>query len=403
MSANRTCAAQFTANTPPPPPAQQFLGISLTGMEMGYWNTYWHAATYANGPASNGSSYPIFKTALIDYFASKKVGAFRFLLSWEAMQPNLYDPIPNSAANANFRAYFNQYKAIVDYATSKGIQVIIEPWEATTDDQLCGACWNGWPVGSTTVPVAAFADFWSKMASVYKDNPLVSYGLINEPNNNPASNHDPNGAAIRQSTMAWFQAAQAAITAIRNTGSTQRIYVPGNCWTAASDWTSTWCDAASPPVSNATAWLTVNNGTPLYDPLHNIAIEVHTYLDSDQSGNSSQITSVSAARNQIATTLDWARQQGLKVYLGEMGFCATAKTTSGGYPASTVWADFINYFNANSDTFLGHTWWAGGDPAWWNDPCANGGGHFSVSPTSCNGTTCSGDTANMLMIQNDFK
>jgi endoglucanase len=352
-------------------------------MEMGY-PAAWYSV--ASGPVA-GTNYPVLKEALIDYFAAKKVGAIRFLVSWEALQPKLGDPIPNASAAANYRTYYGNYKRIVDYATGKGIQVIIEPWEADASDSACGGCWNGNKIGSAAVPISAFADFWGKMAAVFMGNPRVSYGLINEPNN--------------QSTMTWFRAAQAAISAIRDAGSTQRIFVPGNCWTAASDWTATWCDTDSTKVSNATAWLTVNGGQPLYDPLNNIAIEVHTYLDSDQGGSSTVITSVNAAQTQIATTLNWAKARGLKVYLGEIGFYAGA-TSNDGHPAADAWANFIGYFKANPDSFAGFTWWAAGDPSWWSDVAANGGGHFSVSPKTCGASSCSGDTINMQMIQGSF-
>jgi hypothetical protein len=58
------------------------------------------------------------------------------------------------------------------------------------------------------------------------------------------------------------------------------------------------------------------------------------------------------------------------------------------------------YFNANSSTLVGFTWWACGSPGWWDDVSANNGGHFSITPT--NGSTFTGDTVNMQMIQGSF-
>jgi endoglucanase len=65
----------------------------------------------------------------------------------------------------------------------------------------------------------AFADFWSKLASKYKENQKVFFGLMNEP-------HDMDSAV-------WFKLAQAAINAIRDTKAANMIFVPGNCWTGA--------------------------------------------------------------------------------------------------------------------------------------------------------------------------
>ncbi len=375
-------------------------------MEMGYEgpNLPFSEAT---GPVA-GTDYPDYVThpeyytRNIDYFATKKIAVFRLLFSWEGMQSSLMGTIP-AATTGNYKTYFDTYKAIVAYATGKGIRVVVEPWEygGTQDGSSCnsagcdtGALYRGQLVGSAAVPTAAFADMWSKMATVFKDNALVSYGLINEPN--------------FMSGATWWSAAQAAVTAIRQTGSTQRIFVPGLGYTGASNWTSTscyGCDTDKTPISNAYGWLNANGkGEPLSDPLSNIAVEVHTYVDSDESGSSTDITSVTAARTQLAVTVNEARAHGYQVYLGEIGFDADVMTDDKpAQPASAAWADFINYVNANSDTLIGYTWWAAGYPAWWNDPGANGGGHFSISPTSYPASGAwSGDTDNMKMIGSAF-
>jgi endoglucanase len=220
----------------------------------------------------------------------------------------------------------------------------------------------------------------------------VSYALINEPN--------------FMSTMTWWSAAQAAVTAIRKSGATTPIYIPGLGYTAASNWTQSGCygcDTDTPARSNAYGWLNANGaGKPISDPLDNIAAEVHTYLDSEQSGDATDITSVTAARDQISITVNEAAAHGYQVYLGEIGMLATV-TTDDGHPASDAWADFISYANSSSSTLIGYTWWAGGYPPWWNDVGANGGGHFSISPTSYPATgPWSGDTVNMTMIEGDF-
>lgn len=46
------------------------------------------------------------------------------------------------------------------------------------------------------------------------------------------------------STMSWWTTAQATVTAIRAAGATQRILVPGNDYSAASQWTDNWYDTA---------------------------------------------------------------------------------------------------------------------------------------------------------------
>ena len=347
-------------------------GTNVVGMEMAYFNF-----NQNTGPVGD-TDYPIYDTRVIDYFASKRINAIRFLFSWEGMQPHLFDSIPYADAG-NYQAYFDNYKRIVDYATDvKGMQVIVEPWDANSGGGAGGARWRGGVVGSVAVPTAAFADFWSKMAGNFKGNPRVSYGLINEPND--------------MSTMSWWASAQAAITAIRGAGSTQRIFVPGNGYSAASSWTANYYDTGVPARSNAYGWLNANGpGQPFADPLDNIVAEVHTYLDASEGGLDDTITSITAARTHLAVALNEASAHGYKIYLGEIAMVASNPS------ASAAWADFIAYFNANTGPFIGYTWFAGGMPDWWNDLHAP---HFSISPT--NNVNFTGDTTNMQMIENDF-
>jgi endoglucanase len=352
-------------------------GTNLMGMEMAY-----QTCDQPGGPVA-GSNYPQHDERLIDYFSAKRMTTLRFLFSWECMQPVLGGPIP-AEANGPYRTYFDNYLRIVNYATTvKGMRVIVEPWNTNSSGGAGGARYRGELVGSAAVPTAAFADFWSRMATIFSANPRVEFGLINEPND--------------MSTMSWFTSAQAAITAIRNTGASQRIYVPGNGYSAASTWTSTFYDTATPQRSNAYGWLNANGpGMPLSDPLDNIVAEVHTYLDADQGGSSTQITSITAAREHLSVALNEAVANGYQIYLGEIGMYAEAVN------APAAWADFIAFANENSGAggFTGFTWFAAGDPLWWPDVAANGGGHFSISPTSAASYT--GDTVNMDMIENDF-
>ncbi|HET6632940.1 MAG TPA: cellulase family glycosylhydrolase [Rhodanobacteraceae bacterium] len=349
-------------------------GVNIAGMEMAYFNY-----PQATGPVAGGN-YAVLDTGLIDYYAGKQVRVLRLLFSWEAMQPQLGDPIP--AAAGNYRAYFDNYKRIVDYATDvQGMQVVIEPWQADAGGGAGGARWRGMPVGSAQVPVSAFAGFWAAMAAQFRDNGLVSYGLVNEPNN--------------MSTMQWFAAAQAAIDAIRAAGSSQRILVPGNGYSAASTWTSSSYDTGSPQRSNAYGWLNANGpGQPLHDPAGRIAAEVHTYLDSWEcacSDTPDAISSTHAASDHLAVVVDEARAHGYRVWLGEIGFYA------GNAIAAATWADFVAYADANRDTLEGYAWWAGGMPAWWPDVHAP---HFSVAPTDA--ASLDGDSINMDLIEPDF-
>jgi endoglucanase len=331
------------------------------------------------GPVPD-SDYAVHSTAIVDYLAKKNVGVLRFLFSWERMQSTLNGPIP-AASSGNYKRYFDDYKRIVDYATNvKGMTVIVEPWQAGSDGGVGGPTWRGNRVGDGTVTSAHFADFWSKMARVYASNPRVAIGLVNEPNN--------------MNTLVWFGVAQAAVTSIRASGFTGEIHIPGNGWTAAGNWNDSWYDTGSPKRSNAYGWLNARGaGKPLQDALGKLVVSVHTYADSDAAGSSTTVVSTSISRARLTGVTDWARSQGLKVFVGEIGMY------SGASNAAANWNDFVDYLDASSDAFRGFAWWGCGKPGWWNDVGASGGGHFSITPTNDYAT----DTVNMTMIQSSFE
>src|SRR6266545_1782513 len=151
------------------------------------------------------------------------------------MQSAPWGPVP--AAGAGYAAYFDNFKRVVDYATSLGIIVIIEPWQANSSGGTGGARWRGQLVGSARVDRYAFADFWSKLATIFKGNKRVEYGLVNEPNHMP--------------TISWWTTAQKCIDSIRAAGATTKIYIPGNGYSAAGSWTQNWYDTKRTKRSNA--------------------------------------------------------------------------------------------------------------------------------------------------------
>jgi endoglucanase len=302
------------------------------------------------------------------------------LFSWERVQSELWGPVP--AAGAGYSEYFANFKRVVDYATGAGITVIIEPWQANKSGGAGGAMWRGQLVGSPKVDVFAFADLWAKLSLIFKSNSRVEYGLVNEPNT--------------MSTMTWWMAAQKCIDAIRAAGATARIYVPGNGYTSAGAWTQNGYDTARTKRSNAYGWLNANGvGRPLFDPLGRTVAEVHLYLDPDGGGNSTDIVSPTIARERLANAVTEASNRGYSVFVGEIGLFA------GNPIAAAAWADFIAYSKSNPSVVTGFAWWAAGSPGWWDDTGADGGGHFSITPTKA-GATFSGDTINMKLIAKDL-
>ena len=309
-------------------------GTNLTGSEVDY------STANVTNPTS-GSDYLFVSNQDIDYLASKKISFVRLVISWECLQQLLNAPLATSGA------YYTTLVARVNYLTSKGITVLIEPHGAS-DTNFCK--YKGNLVGSAAVPNSAFADFWTRMAVVFKSNPLVMYGLSNEP-------HD-------MSTKQWFDAAQAAITGIRSTGSTQTIFVPGNGWTGAENWTNPGVDTAATKIANSTAFLA------LQDPANNLVASVHMYLDANSGGGADDIVSATIGVQRLTAVVNWAKANNVRIHLSEIA------ANSNNSLAPTAIKNVFDYIQANSSTIIGWSWWAYGPPAWW------GGYRFTLCPTN---------------------
>jgi endoglucanase len=278
-----------------------------------------------------GTNYQWVSTDDIDYLATR-VGFIRLLFSWELLQPAAGGPFDP--------AYHAKMQSLVTYATSKDLNVLIEP-HGEVDTGF--ARYKGHLVGSPEVPNAIFADLWQRLALAYGGNAQVMFGLSNEPNN--------------MSTMQWFSAAQAAIAAIRGAGAASLIFVPGNGYSQPAAWNDTYYDTAALQVSNAKAWRDT-----LSDPLDRLVVSVHTYFDSSGGGlNQDEIVSTTIIRDRLEPVVEWARPLGLQVHLSEFG---CNKSTPNALAAVS---DAIAFMDANCDVMLGWAWWTYGPRDWWGD------------------------------------
>lgn len=376
-------------------------------------NIYSQSSWTAGTSPSAGTNYVATDTRTIDYYKTNGMNFMRMMFTWEWLQPTLLASIPGAGA---YLTYWNDFVATVNYATSKGITVMIEHfgnssnfWPDTSENTT--PSWKGVgsadgvsytnQIGGASVTNTHFSDLWTKLATFFKGNPLVSYGMCNEP-------HD-------MSTMQWFATVQAAITAIRNTGSNQWIYVPGNGY-ATWDWNNSSVDNAGTARSNQYGWENANGASsPLNDPLNKLVAQFHVYPD-DQGGNSFNINAVGAGTqanaivDRCSPIVNWAKTfnaanptRKVKVFLGEVGYygAATNAGLGGNYSLATAqacWAAFIAYLKANADVFIGYTWWGSSEIGWWDDPLLT---HFAITPTTA-GSPYTGDTVNMTLIKADF-
>ncbi len=295
-------AATTTAHAAAP---LEWRGISLSGDEWGEKNL----------PGVLGKDYHRISVASTAYYQAKGMNLVRIAFLWERLQPRL-----NGDLDAAELAWLHGF---VQGSTARGLTVLLDPHNY--------AAWHGKHVGSPEVPHAAFADFWRRLALQFKDNARVQFGLMNEPKDLP--------------TETWADAAQAAIDAIRATGAHNLITLPGNGYTGASTWSGNWYGTPNAEVMGR-----------VRDPQDRMLIEVHQYLDSDNSGTHAECVSPGIGAERLKAFTEWARSHQRRALLGELGggnnpVCAAAVRGA------------LDYMQANADVWAGWLWWAGG-PAW---------------------------------------
>ncbi|MDD1386782.1 glycoside hydrolase family 5 protein [Curtobacterium poinsettiae] len=254
------------------------MGVNLSGMESG-----------SKVPGKAGTDYAVPGNAELDYLKARGLTHVRVPFKWERMQPAL-----NGALDST---YLSLYQGIVQYAGSIGLLVML-------DNHNYGR-YAGNPLGSSSTPISALADLWTRLAAIFKSNAAVyGYDLMNEPHDMPTS-------------AAWPSAAQAAVDAIRAVDTATTIYVEGDGW------------------SSAASWATKNAQLTIADPADNIVYSAHSYFDRDSSGThydwnaevaaGDQLHSptapltVDTGKNRVAAFAAWLSANGFRGHIGETG------------------------------------------------------------------------------------
>nr|WP_315427318.1 glycoside hydrolase family 5 protein [uncultured Albidiferax sp.] len=260
-------------------------------------------------PGLHGTNYLWPTAAEVSLFASAGFNTLRVPFLWERMQPVLNMPF-NEAELARL-------DAVVAAATANRVTIVLDPHNYGTYRQEI--------IGSTNVPISAFEDFWSRLAVRYKDMQFVAFGLMNEPH--------------LQKAAEWAPIAQAALYAIRKTGATQLILVPGTRYSGAYSWLGK--DGA---LSNAEAL------QGLQDPANNFVFEMHQYFDSNSSGTSPACVSEDIGVKRLEGVTAWLRSTGNKAFLGEFG--ASQEPT-----CLKALENTLTFMEQNKDVWQGWTYW----------------------------------------------
>jgi endoglucanase len=346
----------------------EYTGVDLSTAEFG--------ASVLPGVYGTNYTYPTSQE--IDYYTSKGMNTFRLPFRWERMQTT-----PDGPLDPTQLGYMDTF---VNYATSKGDNVLIDPHNferyyplssnfqssnqgliggSTADTQSSYNSLNGTGSGANVVITNdMFANFWGQMAAHYKNNSHVIFDLMNEPNSVSASQ--------------VVASDNAAIAAIRAAGANNLVLIEGTSYTGAWTWTSS---------GNAAAIVNPTTGAVnIVDPANNWAVEMHQYFDSDGSGTHSTINNndptTGMQRLQAATA--WLQQYNIRGFLGEFAVANSiinpVKTDTTTLGNATI-DDTLNYLQANSNTWMGWTWWGGGPSNWW------GNYMFALDPTNLNNPT----------------
>ena len=286
----------------------QLAGINIAGFDFGCTTDGSCDLTQTDPPtgAANGIGQ------MQHFVNDDKLNIFRLPVAWQYLVDNdLGGTVSASALSA--------YDQLVNGCLATGAYCIVDIHNY--------ARWNGAIIGQGGPTNAQFTSLWSQLAAHYASEAKVWFGVMNEP-------HD-----LTVST--WGQTVQAAVTAIRGAGATsQYISLPGSDYQSAgsflSDGSSTALEAITNPDGTTTG----------------LIFDVHKYLDSDNSG-----TSTECVTNNIDDAFEplaaWLRSNGRKAILSETGGGNTAS-------CEEYVCQELQYLDQNSDVYMGYVTWAAG-------------------------------------------
>jgi aryl-phospho-beta-D-glucosidase BglC (GH1 family) len=223
-------------------------GVNVCGAEFGASAD----GSFSNhAPGKNDIAYHYDGQETFNFLASRGTGLVRIPFRWERLQPVLKSELDP--------AELHRLKQIVARAERAGLSVVLDVHNYGEYWLFDGTKGVRRTVGCGELPIEAFTDLWRRISEVFKDQPKVFYGLMNEP-------HDFPSAADITGAQMWERASQAALDAIRRNGDKKLVLIPGYHWSGVRSW----------KMTHPVGWIT--------DPDHNFRYEAHHYWDSDASG-----------------------------------------------------------------------------------------------------------------------
>ncbi|KAH9810631.1 family 5 glycoside hydrolase [Melampsora americana] len=239
-------------------------GVNMAGLEFGIGT---------NGEKNGNPPYPP-PLDQIPHFIKGGSNIIRFPFGWQYMQETAQGEL-----NQTYLSLLDEY---VTATTKLNATAIIEVHNfARRDGQI---------IGESSLGAETLVDLWTKLATHYKDQPNVMFGLVNEP-------HDV-------TSKIWIGVVQEVVTGIRKAGANNNILLPGNAWehllTFADDYHNGLSEIKNPDGSN-----------------RGLIFEIHQYFDSDGSGQQKECTADHLS--ELQSVVDLLRNDGRQVLITEMG------------------------------------------------------------------------------------
>ncbi|WP_268796491.1 cellulase family glycosylhydrolase [Pseudomonas huanghezhanensis] len=239
--------------------------------------------------------------ATIDYLFGQGFNCIRMPVLWQRMQPTLFGTLDTNGSTG----LADKYKASMNYVLSKGMVCIVD------GAHNYGSRPEG-KVGSAAVPVTALDDYWTKMFAFLGSDPKIVFDLMNEP---------PNAG--------WGAMASSSTAALRAAGCLNRIHAYGTASAISS----------------------------IIDPLNNVVLDVHKYLDPTMAGVSGVCT-VGGGSSRLTDVTAAATAAGRRLFLGE--FAAGYPTVAGQEQCATELPALIDAVQGSPSVWAGWTAWGGG-------------------------------------------
>ncbi|KAJ5359289.1 Endoglucanase EG-II [Penicillium cataractarum] len=300
-----TTSAMTSSSSSVPTTKVKFAGVNIAGFDFGMVTSGTQDQTQVFDESVDGVNQ------MKHFVNDDTFNIFRLPTGWQYIVAN---NLGGSLDSTNFGKYDN----LVQGCLSLGSYCIVDIHNY--------ARWNGGIIGQGGPTDDQFVSLWTQLATHYKSQSKVIFGIMNEP-------HDLN-------INTWAATVQKTVTAIRNAGAmSQMILLPGTDYTSAANFIENGSGAALSAVVNPDGSTT------------NLIFDVHKYLDSDNSG-----THAECATNNVDafnTLAQWLRSGKRQALLSETG---------GGNVQScaTYMCQQLDALNANADVYLGWTSWSAG-------------------------------------------